>query len=334
MKILYAIQGTGNGHLARATAIVPLLKEMGETDVLVSGISGDIDLPFSVKYQFYGLSFVFGTKGGVDIKKTILKLRYFRYWKDLIQLRVKDYDVVICDFEPVTSWACLLKGKRCIGLSHQNAVLHPAAPRPFQKDWLAKMILKYYSPASVKYGFHFKQLDEFNFEPVIRPEIRNSIPQNKGHYTVYLPAYSDETILEVLSPWPDISWEVFSKHSKSAYNVSNIKIQPVSREKFNLSFTSCEGILCTAGFETPAEAIFMGKKLCVIPMKNQYEQICNATFLSDIGITVLTDLLEDKQELKHWLKNDNKIQINYQDKTREILKEILRAESVLINKNS
>jgi uncharacterized protein (TIGR00661 family) len=308
MKILYAIQGTGNGHLARATAIVPLLREIGKTDVLVSGISGDINLPFPIQYQLYGLSFIFGTKGGVNFKKTISKLRLFRFLKDVARLPVKKYDIVLCDFEPVTAWSCKLKGKKCIGLGHQYAALHPAAPSPSKKNWLGEMILKHYAPVTKKYGFHFKQLDLFNFEPVIRPDIRNCTPENKGHYTVYLPSFSDEKIIKVLSAWPQIKWEVFSKHSKSTYRASNILIQTVSLEKFNLSFTTCEGILCTAGFETPAEAIFMGKKLCVVPMKNQYEQACNAAFLSEIGITVLTDLLDERIKLNHWLQNDSRIQ--------------------------
>jgi predicted glycosyltransferase len=67
MKILYAVQGTGNGHLARATEIVPLLRKFGKTDVLVSGRSGELELPFPVKYRFYGLSFFFGKKGGIDL---------------------------------------------------------------------------------------------------------------------------------------------------------------------------------------------------------------------------------------------------------------------------
>ena len=328
MKILYAIQATGNGHLARATKIVPVLREIADTDVLISGIQGDIQLPFEFQYKFYGISFIFGTKGGVDLKKTILKLRIFRFLKDVARLPVKKYDIVLCDFEPVSAWACKLKGKKSIGLGHQYAVLHPDSPPPPKIDWFGNFILKHYAPVTKKYGFHFKQLDAFNFEPVIRPDIRNCTPENKGHYTVYLPSFSDEKIIRILSLWPEIKWEVFSKHTKSTYRVSNILIQPVSLEKFNQSFTSCEGILCTAGFETPAEAIFMGKKLCVIPMKNQYEQACNAAFLSEIGITVLTDLLDEKIKLNYWLQNDSRVQIKYQDKTHEILQKIIMEENV------
>ena len=59
MKILYAVQGTGNGHLCRAIDIIPHLREFGEVDVLVSGIQADIELPFEVKYRYHGLSFIF-----------------------------------------------------------------------------------------------------------------------------------------------------------------------------------------------------------------------------------------------------------------------------------
>ena len=60
MKILYAVQATGNGHLSRAMEIIPHLKKLGKTDILVSGIQSDIELPFDVKYKFKGLSFIFG----------------------------------------------------------------------------------------------------------------------------------------------------------------------------------------------------------------------------------------------------------------------------------
>ncbi len=322
-KILYAIQGTGNGHLARATEVVPILKEIADTDVLVSGIQGDIKLPFKIDFQLYGMSFIFGRKGGVSIWQTLIKLKPFRLIKDLRKLPVKDYDIVLCDFEPITAWACKLKGKECIGVSHQNAVLHSLAPRPQKKDLKGELILKYYAPSTYRYGFHFKSLDKNNFTPVIRPLIRNAKPQNKGHYTVYLPAYSNEEITNTLSLFPDIKWEVFSKHSKETYSKGNILFRPVSLEGFSESFVNCTGILCTGGFETPAEAIHMGKKLCVIPMKNQYEQACNSAFLSSMGIRDLPELKGQQKEIEKWLKDPSVLHINYPDETQKIFEMIV-----------
>ena len=73
MKILYAIQGTGNGHLSRALEIIPILQKKGHLDVLVSGTQGDLKLPYDVKYQLKRFSFIFGKKGGVDIWNTYRK---------------------------------------------------------------------------------------------------------------------------------------------------------------------------------------------------------------------------------------------------------------------
>ncbi|HSM46383.1 MAG TPA: glycosyltransferase family protein, partial [Draconibacterium sp.] len=112
MKILYAIQGTGNGHLARATEIVPLLGELGETDVLISGIQGDIQLPFEIKHRYYGLSFIFGKNGGISKVQTLKKLKLAKFYNDIKRCPVEKYDVVISDFEPITAWACKIKGKK------------------------------------------------------------------------------------------------------------------------------------------------------------------------------------------------------------------------------
>ena len=98
MKILYAVQGTGNGHITRAIEIIPFLQKKGEVDILVSGIQSDIELPFKVKYKFNGLSFIFGKQGGVDIWKTYWKLNSRKLFKEIKSLDVKKYDLIISDF--------------------------------------------------------------------------------------------------------------------------------------------------------------------------------------------------------------------------------------------
>ncbi len=325
MKILYAVQGTGNGHLARATEIIPLLRELADVDVLTSGIQSDIRPPFETKYKFFGLSFIFGKGGGVDFPKTVFRTNLIKLFRDIWRLPVNDYDLVISDFEPVSAWACKLRKVKCIGLSHQNAVLHPKAHKPAKNNWLGKLILKYYSPATFKYGFHFKSLDKMNFTPVIRSAIRNTDVSDKGYYTVYLPAYSDAEITKILSHFKNVKWEVFSKHCKQVHKTGAILFNPISLKGFNESFVNCSGVLCTAGFETPAEAIFMGKKLCIVPMKNQYEQACNAAFLAEMGVTSITSQNEIIPTLKRWLIDDFRLQIDYPDKTRDILSAIVRA---------
>src|SRR5690606_27806461 len=222
MKVLYAIQGTGNGHLSRARDIVPILQKKGvDLDILVSGTQADIHLPFDIRYQLKGLSFIFGKKGGIDVWKTYLKAKTMRLHKEINSLPVEQYDLIINDFEPVSAWACKLKKKPSISLSHQSAILSPNAPTPKKKDPLGKLILKKYAPTTNYYGFHFKAYNEMVFTPVIRQDVRNAVCVNGDHYTVYLPSYDDEKILNILSKIKDVTWDVFSKHNKQIIKNKN-----------------------------------------------------------------------------------------------------------------
>lgn len=324
MKILFAIQGTGNGHLSRARDVYPELAKYGEVDVLISGIQADVSVPFPVKYQLYGMSFIFGSKGGVDIWKTAKKLKLFKLIRDIRKIPVQDYDLVVNDFEPVTSWACKLKGKPCIGLSHQAAVLADNAPQPPKADLKGKLILKYYAPVTAAYGFHFRKYTKNIFTPVIRREIRDMVPTDLGHYSVYLPSYNDEALVEHLSNFSDVKWEVFSKHNKEPFSFKNVHIQPINNEAFIKSMASSTGVLCGAGFEGPAEALHLGKKLMVIPMQDQYEQQCNAAAAEQVGVPVIKQLSRKYYEkIKWWLMSNERVNVNYPDQTAEVIRQLM-----------
>ena len=333
MKILYAIQGTGNGHLARAREIVPLLQQMHDTDVLISGTQADIDVPFPVKYRLNGLSFLFGKKGGVDIFETYRKSSLRRFFKEVDALSLDGYDLVLNDFEPVSAWACFLKDRPCIALSHQAAVVSEKSPRPKKKDLIGMLVLKKYAPAAAEYGFHFQAYDQDIFTPVIRREVRECRVENKGHYTVYLPAYDDERIVRILKEHKDVQWEVFSKHSSGTIRKANILIRPIHNDDFIKSMAASEGVLCGAGFETPAEALFLNKKLMVTPMKAQYEQQCNAAALKQMGVPVIKNLKSRRQDaIKDWLRSDRRVTVSYPDNTAAILARVLTEQTVSSDK--
>ncbi|MEI8047100.1 MAG: glycosyltransferase family protein [Bacteroidota bacterium] len=329
MRILYAIQGTGNGHISRARDIIPILQKQHEVDILVSGSQVDVELPFPVKYKFKGLGFIFGAKGGIDLVETYKKNYIKRLLIEINSLPVEDYNLVINDFEPVSAWACYIKNVKCIALSHQAAVLSKKAPQPADSDIIGKAILKNYSPSDAKYGFHFKTYAENIFTPVVRKQVRALTLENNGHYTVYLPAYDDKRILKVLKQCGETRWDVFSKHSKQFMDFRNITIQPINNEAFIKSMASAEGVLCGAGFETPAEALFMKKKLMVIPMKGQYEQHCNAAALKEMGVPVLKSLkLENVGKIMNWIQNGSTFEVDYPDNTEVIINNILIAHEV------
>ncbi len=324
MKILYAIQGTGNGHLSRAMDVIPCLQVHGNVDILISGTQADLILPFPVKYKMRGLSFIFGKSGGVDLWKTFIKSNIRKLVKEINALPLEKYDLVVNDFEPVSAWACYSKNIPCIGLSHQAAVMADKSPKTENVDMMGKLILKNYAPNTAHYGFHFEPYDHNIFTPVIRKQVREQEVESGDHYTVYLPSYDDKRLIAKLSQFKEVRWDVFSKHNKKIFRTKNITIQPINNERFVRSMAQSAGVLCGAGFETPAEALFMKKKLLVIPMRNQYEQHLNAAALKLMGVPVIKNL-KPKYDMiiRTWLENGRIVDVNYPNNTQHIIDQII-----------
>lgn len=325
MKILYAIQGTGNGHLSRAREIIPNLKQHAKVEVLISGTYSELKLPFPVKYRLQGMDFRFGRRGGVSLLQTLQKGNLRRFMKEVRTLPVEDYDLIISDFEPVSAWACRMKGKPCIGLSNQAASLAEGAPRARTFDPVGRAMLKYYAPVTANYGFHFQPYNQQITTPVIQQAVRALQPEDQGHYTVYLPDYDDKRILRFLEQFPLIKWQVFSKHSQKSYRKGNIHVQPMNDESFLESLRTCRGIFCASGFATPSEALYLHKKLMVIPMKGQYEQQCNASALQQMGVAVIRSLGSPAVKAMHnWLHFGQPVIVDYSDNTAALVEQILR----------
>ncbi len=321
MRILFAIQGTGNGHVSRARDIIPFLQKYGELDILISGTQVDVSLPQNLAYRKNGVSFVFGKHGGVDYWKTLNGLSPLTLINDIRTFPIKKYDLIINDFEPVTAWAAKINKIPIVALSHQCSFLSDKTPRPIKRDKFTEFLFKYYAPSTHQIGFHFEKYDDFIETPIIRKEIRELVVSNLGHYTVYLPAYDDRYLVKYLAHWPNIKWEVFSKHEPRGYHVGNVQVLPVLNEAFNISLASCEGLLTGGGFEAPAEAIFLSKKVFAIPMKGQYEQLCNAEGLKRIKVPVGYDLDEKhKSPINDWINHQSAVKVDFPDNVERVVK--------------
>jgi len=316
MKILYAFQGTGNGHVARAQEIVPILKKYAQVDTLISGHQSQLKADFDINFQHKGISLLYNKTGGLSYRKTFFDNDFFTAIKTIREIELSQYNLIINDYEPLTGWACKLKKLPMIELSHQASMLFKETPKPEKKDFFGELILKYYVPSDRKIGFHFESYHPQIKKPVIRKKIRNLTPDKKGFYLVYLPSFSDENIIKVLKQIP-VEWKVFSKYTQLHFRESNVEVFPIDEIQYLKSFENCDGILCNAGFESPAEALFMDKKLFVIPIHNQYEQECNACALDKMGIP--NSKVLKLEEIKNWVASDQHLKVNYPDDIEEIL---------------
>ncbi|MCT4624407.1 MAG: glycosyl transferase [Schleiferiaceae bacterium] len=321
-KILYAIQGTGNGHIARAREIIPVLGKYADVDVLISGNESEIELPIQPKYIFTGITLKYDAQGGVSYLKTLTRNNLLKAAWEVCKLPVRNYDLVISDFEFVASWSSKLKSHRCIGLSHQSALLSKHVPKPKESSLIGKLILKYYAPAIHNISFHFKPYDFFMFHPVIRKEVRameNSyVAKNK--YTVYLPAFGVDFLRGYFAQFSTAYFEIFTKKVEQTHEFGNGRIQQIESDNFLKSMETCAGVITSAGFETPAEAIYLNKKLLVVPIANQFEQLMNAKALEEIGVPVVYQLNDASSHvIMNWINKKEVVHEKFPDLTERLV---------------
>ena len=308
MKILYSIQATGNGHISRAMEILPYLEQYGQVDIFLSGANSTLSLDLPIKYRSKGLCIFYNTRGGLSYLEMAKHFAPFRMLQEVKELPVEKYDLILNDFESITALACAFKKIPSVNFGHQASFKSSKTPRPEKKDRIGEWILQHYAKASQYIGLHFESYDDFILPPVIKKSVIEAEPENKGHITVYLSSFGDSEMLKNLMPLKDYRFQVFSKEVKQPVIAGNVEFIPVNREAFSRSLISCHGIITGAGFETPAEALWLGKKLMVIPIGGQYEQDCNAEALKRMGVVSLKKLDESfALTFNQWINAENKI---------------------------
>ncbi|MEX0661290.1 MAG: glycosyltransferase family protein [Balneolaceae bacterium] len=325
MNILYGIQGTGHGHISRAREILPLLAEQANVEVLISGYNCHMSIDDIEIKRKRGISLAYDSNGGVSYLQTALQINPITFLKDVHQLDVSRYDLIISDYEPITAWAASAAGKPSVGLSHQSAFISDRSPRPEKISILAEQVMKRFAPCNTSIGFHFLRYDRFIEPPIIRQDVRNLSPQTGSHISVYLPAFDHQTLTNIFQRHKEVEWHIFSPLCKQEYIKQNVIVKPVGNLPFLESVENSLGVMTSAGFETCAEAMYLKKKLMVLPIKNQYEQLCNATALEKMGIQVAYNLGKEFDEaIKNWLQDTTIVNLPEIADTKRLTQKLIK----------
>jgi uncharacterized protein (TIGR00661 family) len=333
MNIFYAVQATGNGHISRAMELVPHLQRYGTVDIFLSGNNSYLPMDAPVVYRSKGVSLYYNPRGGLDYWKIIRGIHPLTLRKEINDLPVEKYDLVINDFEFITAAACAKKKVPSIHLGHQASFQSPLTPRPLTKNVLGEWILRNYARATHYIGLHFDKYDDFILPPVIKKEILDAEPVDKGHVIIYLPSWSDHELEKIFCSSGDQHFHIFSKEAKQVFTKNNITFLPVNKQLFNQSLIACHGIITGAGFETPAEALYLGKKILAIPAKGQYEQQCNAAALKRMGVDCIKKIDGSFYlVLERWLETTNNTRVNYTDTIPQIINRLFTIHESSTNK--
>lgn len=284
MKILYAVQGTGNGHITRARLMAKALHQRTDiqVDYLFSGRPVQAYFDMSVFKQYStrkGLSFHVHN-GRIQILESFRELDFTCAWRDIRTLPITDYDLVINDFEPIAAWAAKLAKVPCIDISHQAAL---RCQSPVSSDnFFERLLTKYYAPSSVQLGIHWFHFDQLMIPPFIDQSLLHAEQTNSNKTLVYLPFESLSAINDALFPLSERKFEVFHPHIQHDRSSHNIQWRRPKRSEFLAAMKSANAVIANAGFELATECLSLGKPLMVKPLQGQFEQLSNAKLLEAI----------------------------------------------------
>ncbi len=305
MKILYGIQTTGHGHIVRGRAMVKELISQGHTvHIILSGppLKNNWIPDYFENYEhFKGLTYVI-EQGRINIPKTAKILDVPQFIQDIIKYEPKDYDLVVTDYEPISSRFAQINKIPSIGIGHLYAFVHkvpmPTIPNPFHI-----LIMRYFAPAKYPIGLHWHHFNAPILPPTIPPDVHNADSIQENKILVYLHFEDMEDIITLCTPFPKHEFYVYYPIDKP-FDKDNIHFRPLSRENFQRDLSDSAGVIANSGFSLSSEAIHLGKKLLTKPVTRQTEQEANAGALEELKLgRVMKEL--DISTVEKWLDDPN-----------------------------
>lgn len=321
MKILYGVQGTGNGHLSRARAMCEQFIKLGvDVDYIFSGRPREkyFDMEKFGDWQcLSGLTFSV-EKGKVKPVATLLESHPIQLIKDINSVPVEDYDFVITDFEPVVAWAAHRKKVQCLGIGHQYAFQYPIPKR--DENPMTRMIMNKFAPTTHSIGLHWYHFQQPILPPIV-DILEEEIPTEHDKIIVYLPFEDPDHVCRWIENIPDYQFLYYGAFPEKK-TVGNIHFNPISRVGFQKDLGRCAGVISNAGFELASESLNLGKKILAKPLHGQMEQASNALALSELNLGVATQRLSESV-IRDWLDNFEAKRIDYPDVAKHIAEWIM-----------
>ncbi|WP_200821173.1 MJ1255/VC2487 family glycosyltransferase [Oceanicoccus sp. KOV_DT_Chl] len=302
MKILYGVQGTGNGHITRARVMAKqfaLAAQIQPIEVtyLFSGRDADklFDMDCFGKYLHrQGLTFV-SEAGEINYQKTLSNNKPLQFIRDIKSLPLSDYDLIISDFEPVTAWAAKLQGKPVLGISHQNSFAYdiPTASTNF----IANSIMRNFAPGRWKIGLHWHHFGHPILPPIIDTELKPKACNSS--VLVYLPFENQDDVTELLHRFPR---QHFVQYSPDLDNgtLHNVQLRKTCHDGFKADLSKSRAVICNAGFELISECLQLNLPILAKPLQGQMEQLSNAAALEKLGYATTLNVL-DRETIAEWL---------------------------------
>lgn len=321
LRVLFLVQGEGRGHLSQALALKEMLHAAGHrvVGVLVGGSEGR-PLPgyFARGMErepvpYPSLLTVPGRdRAGVSplrtVKHNVGRLPQYRQAVGRVREAIRGIapDLVVNFYESLGGIAMgspALRHIPMVSVGHQYLLGHPdTPPPPFRPHELLpfRVLNRLSAPrGTMRLALSFREIpdgptpDTRVIPPLLRQRILDARPEAGDHILVYVlnDGYGD-----AVARWhqrhPHVVIHGFWDRP-GAPEVEevrpNLTFHRLSDVRFLEMMRTCRGYVGTAGFESVAEALWLGKPVMVVPTRNHVEQGWNAREAEAAGAGMASD---------------------------------------------
>lgn len=341
-RIIYAVAGEGFGHASRAHLVGQRFLDAGHDVIFATSHRALLYLReyFGERVkEIFGLTFDY-SKGYVDPFATVWKnlARFPQGRRANRQLYSQVYepfdpDLVVTDFEPFSAWWALRNRVPFISINNEHTLvfckLEHKLKNVVQRTQAGVVTRFHYMGPRAYVLINFFQAPLKNDKavlapPIVRPIITELKPSNAGHITIYWTTGANEDRLrDELGRFPDQTFHIygFNKHAEW----KNCTFKERSTEGFLADLAASRGVIASAGFSLISECLCLRKRLLLLPLAGQYEQLINARYVEKLGLGVWSRRLDERilsrflEQIDEPMSQDDRILWPDNDKFFEIL---------------
>lgn len=337
-NILYGINGEGSGHWTRSREVISYLRESGHDVVVATSGRALANMKGTFPVEaIFGFKFEFN-KDRVDSLATFFQnvgsasgaARSLRKISRLI--RKRNIDLVVTDFEPVSSFTGYLNGIPVVSVDNQHFITNTDADYPDSYSNQARVtkaaINMMVSGAAEYLAISFFDAKATRRETTVLPPIlRREVALLEPHVDDYILVYVTHGRREISDILKQIDFKFVVYGAGGDGRDGNVVFKQFSQDGFLSDLAGSGGVLATAGFSLISEALYLGKPYLAWPVKNQFEQVFNAhhverlgygKFMDDLNVetveSFLFNLRRYRGNLKSYSRRDNELLFDSLDK--------------------
>jgi uncharacterized protein (TIGR00661 family) len=160
--------------------------------------------------------------------------------------------------------------------------------------------------------------------PIVRPVVALLKATPGEHILLYSTTGTEqEQLLNILQKFAGQKFYIYGFNKSAEYQ--NCIFKKRSTEVFLADLAGSRGVIASAGFSLVSECMYLRKKMLLLPLAGQYEQIINAHYIQKLGLGISAERLDETilaqflEELDKPVSDDKRILWPDNDKFFEIL---------------